>query len=464
MNILFSPVGTTDPVSDKNYYDGSMLHICRHYNIDKVYLYMTKEMWENHQKDNRYLLFIEKLSAQQNRNIKHEIIADKDRTNVQEYDQFYIRFEEILDGIIKEKAEDDNIFVNVSSGTPAMKSALIVLQDLKDYECELVQVSTPERKSNDRGQDRNPDWETFWDLNVELESKGNNRCGQPYCPSLSRLRQENIIKRHIDEYDYRAAVSVARGMEKHLTGNYINELVRAMNRYNLNLKKVDNDYKKSVFDITPVKSGDARKLFEYALWLNIKLKREEYIDFVRGITPIIAELFEIILNKRGKVDVNKYCKKDNNNVRQWDEELIKNKLPNSDKSIKEIIEEGFRAKKGITVGNDNGKEYKWNFVKSAEFVYLIEYIIKDEILSELVKDLRSVEEKVRNIAAHDIIALDANDIKNRTDFKPQEIIDMIKKLFFYTNFSIKPEYWNSYEAMNKELKRLIDDHGERKQD
>ena len=35
--ILFSPVGGTDPI--RNCHDGSMLHICRHYKPDIVYLY-----------------------------------------------------------------------------------------------------------------------------------------------------------------------------------------------------------------------------------------------------------------------------------------------------------------------------------------------------------------------------------------------------------------------------------------
>lgn len=38
---LFSPIGNTDPV--KYFYDGSMLHICRYYKPDVVYLYLSKE-------------------------------------------------------------------------------------------------------------------------------------------------------------------------------------------------------------------------------------------------------------------------------------------------------------------------------------------------------------------------------------------------------------------------------------
>ncbi len=51
--ILFSPIGGTDPI--KYLRDGSMLHICRHYKPDVVYLYLSHEMLEYHKKDNRYV-------------------------------------------------------------------------------------------------------------------------------------------------------------------------------------------------------------------------------------------------------------------------------------------------------------------------------------------------------------------------------------------------------------------------
>ncbi len=50
---LFSPIGNTDPI--KYFYDGSMLHICRYYKPDVVYLYLSKEMMEYHKEDNRYV-------------------------------------------------------------------------------------------------------------------------------------------------------------------------------------------------------------------------------------------------------------------------------------------------------------------------------------------------------------------------------------------------------------------------
>ena len=50
--ILFSPIGSTDPISRQ--YDGAMLHIIRKYRPEKVYVYMSKEMCELEDKDHRY--------------------------------------------------------------------------------------------------------------------------------------------------------------------------------------------------------------------------------------------------------------------------------------------------------------------------------------------------------------------------------------------------------------------------
>ncbi len=52
--ILFSPVGGTDPISQNNYRDGSLLHICRVYKPTKVVLFLSREMLDFHRKDNRY--------------------------------------------------------------------------------------------------------------------------------------------------------------------------------------------------------------------------------------------------------------------------------------------------------------------------------------------------------------------------------------------------------------------------
>ncbi len=85
--ILFSPVGGTDPI--KYCSDGSMLHICRHYQPDEVVLYLSKEMTEKHREDNRYVKCIELLGELLHHNFLVRVIENPEFVDVQKYDVYY---------------------------------------------------------------------------------------------------------------------------------------------------------------------------------------------------------------------------------------------------------------------------------------------------------------------------------------------------------------------------------------
>ena len=91
---LFSPIGNTDPI--KYLYDGSMIHICRYYQPDVVYLYLSKEMMENHKKDNRYVKTLELLGEFLHHKFEIHIIENSDMIDVQQYDIFYNEFHRII--------------------------------------------------------------------------------------------------------------------------------------------------------------------------------------------------------------------------------------------------------------------------------------------------------------------------------------------------------------------------------
>ena len=70
---------------------------------------------------------------------------------------------------------------------------------------------------------------------------------------------------------------------------------------------VDKTIQKTNFQCLPVRSSSQRKYFEYALTIDIRLKRGEYVDFIRSITPIVVDLFEMILKKQCGIKVDDYC-------------------------------------------------------------------------------------------------------------------------------------------------------------
>ena len=70
--VLFSPVGTTDPIT--NCRDGALLHICRAYRPREVWLYLSDEMLRYHQSDDRYLACLNRLGEETGWSFRARII------------------------------------------------------------------------------------------------------------------------------------------------------------------------------------------------------------------------------------------------------------------------------------------------------------------------------------------------------------------------------------------------------
>lgn len=441
--ILFSPVGGTDPISENNYRDGSMLHICRHYKPDKVILYLSKEMAEKHHKYNPYGYCIDKLAELQNRHIDVEYIERNELTKVQEYDYFYKDFRNILKGIMEDMDEGDEFLLNISSGTPAMKSGLVVLKTLGELPCRTIQVVTPTGKLNEHSHKEN-DYKTLWELDEDNNPDSANRCIEVECPTLAIIKKEEIIKKHIEAYDYSAALQVAKTIKKSaMDKGYYSLIEMAKYRESLDYKKALEISLKEKAYCFPVKDDKGIKLFEYALNIDVKRRRHEYADFIRSITPLFVDLFELVLKHETGIDINKYCrieKKKKHSMRVWDLD----KLNGSDvlKSLNNYYLNGFKE----------GPIYSEPLV-----VLLNDFIPSSrKEAADLISNLRSVEGNIRNITAHEMVCVTDDVIKNKTNFSSNAIMKKIEKVFSYTDLDIIDEYWNSYDLMNKLIIERID--------
>lgn len=123
--ILFTPVGMTDPIDTPR--DGSILHICRKYKPYIIYLYMSKEICDIAKHDDRFKKSIELLGHQLQTEFEINEILRPYLSDVHLFD-FYYDFETEPSNLCIMYPEH-KIILNTSSGTPAMKSALYILQD-----------------------------------------------------------------------------------------------------------------------------------------------------------------------------------------------------------------------------------------------------------------------------------------------------------------------------------------------
>ncbi len=433
--ILFSPIGGTDPI--KYFRDGSMLHICRHYRPDVIYLYLSQEMMEFHKKDNRYLDAIERLGTFLEHHFETILIERDELTEVQQYDFFYKDFREEIRKIENEMSEGEELLINMASGTPAMKSALLVMATLAEWRFKPIQVSTPKKGMNEEHDDRKEyDPALNWELNEDNEKDAPNRCEEVECLNLIKMLKVEAIKKHITAYDYAAALAVATEIKDDISEDAYCLLEIADARAKLDLKKISKLFKKE-YDIYPIKEGDKQKIFEYALVLQMKIDKQEYCDFIRGITPLTVDLLEKILKKECGINLSDCTTENRDGVAKWDTQKLK-KL-----GIFQILNEAY----------SNG--FKGGSVYSTHIEKIIASKSSNLTLKQKVKDIVDIEQKVRNPAAHEMISVTEEWIKKETNKTPRQIMSEMEYLIEKSGIHVKKADWKSYDDMNNKIKNYL---------
>lgn len=434
--ILFSPVGTNDPISEFNYRDGAMLHICRVYQPDIIYLYLSKEMCECQEKDDRYRYCIKKLENELGKRFEIIEIQRPELENVQLFDPFMKEYREIMNDI-QEKYPDSELLVNVSSGTPAMKSALQFLAMTEEINIQAIQVSSPEHKSNSyRLSQKNYDVEKCWESDKDNDPiTFKNRCERSeYYYLLDEVRKQTIIK-HIKVYDYVAALQIAGELTQPLDNETIALLKAANYRMQLNIEEINNILRPYDIDILPVKKYEQQKIFEYLLGLELKIKKEQYGDFLRAITPVVVELFKIATKKYTGIDWKQYCEQ-NAKTKQWNWDLQKIQ---ENKKLKETLDRAYIDRGGFSGRN----------VYSDHLTAIIDEISDDAEIKRMTIEIRDIEKEARNISAHNLISITKDWVKKYSGYDPMEIYNLLKKYVKKIRWNIKKEDWNSYDTMNK---------------
>ena len=432
---LFSPIGGTDPISNDNCRDGAFLHCCRVYKPDLIYIYMSKWTIHNEDVDSRYSFCLTKLYESLDKELHFERIDRPELEQVQDFNYFYDDFRMEISKIMQTMTADDKLIINTSSGTPAMKSALVVMTTLGDIDATLIQVVTPNKSINTHVH-KDYDVETLWELNEDNLPDFENRCSVIECPSLVQLKNEELIKKLINSYDYVAALDVVNMMPDKHTDKYKFLIEYADNRLKLSktdLMRIEKEH--TDIDFLPNRNQEYRDITEYALSLFVKRKREDYADFIRGLTPLIARLFILVLKKEANIDVIKYCSLDRSiGSYKWSIE----KMRSDDK-----------AKEWLDVWREQlNHEFKEGYINSESLWVLIKHYCRSDVFA-CADRLREVERKIRNTAAHEISIITEARVKQMTNCSCDDIINDIKEVFKYTGITMTKEGWDSYEQMNR---------------
>ncbi len=354
--------------------------------------------------------------------------------------------------------DGDKLILNISSGTPGMKGALLVLGSLGEIECQCVRVDLNKNIIE-------LPWPGRSLLHEEIAKKLANspeksdRTKTEVLENLIYITQRRQIAEFVRSYDYDAAYSMAKGLKRVLTAQYLDLLEAAKNRSHLMLGNVRRYESKFSAKILPF-DGQKSNLFEYALECDLKLKRGELADFIRSLSPLIFDLFRLICEANTPVTepfLAKFTfKSKRNGALCWDRAKLESEASNGNQTASDVFNvfrrnyrngpwtQEFRLSKPILIQSDN-------------FCRLIEGLCCDPSLRADVCRMREIENTVRNCAAHQMISVSEDLIRKMTCGKDQkepmtsgDIMRLVKRLFSYRPCEIAPEApeWNSYDAMN----------------
>lgn len=289
MNILFSPIGNTDPW--RNNHDGAMLHIVRHYQPKMVYLFFTKSIWNGNatyigHRNYDWKKIIQSISGTKT---KVEILVE-DIEFPHDFDGYKDTFHKHIK-LIHQDYPDATILLNVTSGTPQMESTLCLEYVTYPNNKICVQVSTPEKGSNASIEYASPN-NQFNQLQCvsDLECISKNRCKELNIISFKETIVKNQIKELVAKYDYTSALALYNDEKNILKNKLLRKQLLILNdaiqKYNilpdLDKKYSDEKLKNSLF---------------HCLLLDLYFKRGDYANALIRVKSIAEFLAIEYLNK-----------------------------------------------------------------------------------------------------------------------------------------------------------------------
>lgn len=405
MRILFSPLGDTDPV--RGCYDGAMLHIVRHYQPERIVLFYTHDMAEKERHDHRYTRAVQRLAP--------ECQIEEVFTEIRDahlYESFSrILPQEVLR--IHETFPGSTLLLNLSSGTPQMKTVLAMLaSDMED--CIGVQVAAPTRHSN-RANEATQDAEDIDALlenNFDDEEGAENRCEEPPLSAFHYYAERSRILSLIDSYEYAAAGKIAR--RSALVPPEASLLLSHAERRSMLLteeaKAILREYGgKKLFPFT----GKTEELVEYFLMMQIDQETGRLSNLMLRMIPFLYEFLRAYTAKNLTIPIRSLCEP-RNGVRL----LVRERLTAQEKELLAALD----------------REFPYGYRDQPLSFYLLSLCctyageaqrIRDAKLHTAVMvELESIADirQLRNEAAHEIVNVTEDRFRQKVGMGSQEAV------------------------------------------
>ena len=428
MKILISAVGTTDPIS--NNHDAALLHIARNYRPDKIVLVYSQEMLVKQDLINKVLHSIEGYNP----------IIEIDSTILNNDEVFlFDKMYEVM-GLIVQKYtnDDDEIILNLSSGTPQIISALFALNRINDYNTQAIQVATPKKGANKEYKDLTES--EIEALIVENQDNSLEFVDRSIKDKSEKFTQA-LVKRHlrslIASFDYQAAEAIINRKEynKLLSKKkiaYIREKLYDFSRVFKNQSILS--------DILSFPLDDSqKKALNYYLMIDV-LKEREHIADVLIKAKSLAEFV-----------IEETIKKDHEGLIVFDGNLPKLNPSFPDcEAILDDIDKKMKKSRGI----EDTEELIFSVQSTLNllsYLNILEFYEYDSQLQTAINGILSLNGE-RNKVAHGLSEIDTRLLSRK---KLKQLSENLR-LLLVDCLGIDSSYFNYYDKQNEELIKMLE--------
>lgn len=452
--ILFSPISKFDPISQIKdetgaptaCYDGPALHIARKYNPQKVYFYLTKD-FDRNARPNADLckVLLERLLP----GTRVEFIDGDPALDVHHFDQIGQAYREALTNIYdREHAEAEklSILLNLSSGTPQMQAALYLVAATLPFSTAPVQADSPRAPQTEECSKNDLEENALGRILDLLQTQTADRTHSVTCQNVYRVIYKDNIEKLIQNAEYNAAKDLCEKGKAYFVPAVKKQLRRALAHYTLDEQALREFAPDDDFYEFPEKiiGSDARQCYDYLLYMKALLHRKAYSDFCRALSPAITRVMCLRLKSIG-YDIEPFTEKGEDGIQEFKAERIKKADHDFYNEIEKERGWNERAWSGEYVSAKRLLEYM-NYLrdrKAKEDKKLID-------VAKTFKDLRDVEQGVRNLAAHEMVGITCNVVSKKAGMEPGKILRLLQQEY-QSAVGAEELKWDGLERINKQI-------------
>ena len=426
MKILISAVGTTDPIS--NNHDAALLHIARNYRPDKIVLVYSQEMMVKQDVINKVLLSIEGYNP----------IIEIDSTILNNDEVFlFDKMYEVM-GLIVQKYtnDDDEIILNLSSGTPQIISALFALNRINDYNTQAIQVATPKNGAN-------KEYKDLTDSEIDALIVENQDNSLDFVDRSIKDKSEKftqaLVKRHlrslIASYDYHAAEVIINRKEDTKSLSNIKKIRKKISDFSRVFKN-----QCLLSDILSFPLDDSqKKALNYYLMIDVLKEREHIAD----VLIKAKSLAEFVIEETIKKDHEGLIVFDGNPPK------LNPNFPDCE-AILDDIDKKMKKSRGIEDTDERIFSVQ-STLNLLSYLNILEFYNYDSQLQTAINGIINLNSE-RNKVAHGLSEIDTRLLSRK---KLKQLSENLR-LLLVDCLGIDSSYFNYYDKQNEELIKMLE--------